>query len=224
MALDPRAKLYLLLLANLLLFFHVDTATEAVMMALFLLPMFPAGRGKSALRFLAIYTVLLGMDLLLIPVAQGFVLNLVSLLSVGIRMMLPCLVTGAYAFTTTTPGELFCALRRMHLPEGPIITIAVVIRYFPTVWEDCRQICNAMVMRGIHVGPRHPAQSLEYVLVPLLMNGNTVAQDLSVAALTKGLGLPGRHTSMTEIALRPADWAYMLLCTLPLGMYLGGVL
>ena len=34
---DPRAKLYLLLLANLMLFFHVSLAAEAIMAVLFLL-------------------------------------------------------------------------------------------------------------------------------------------------------------------------------------------
>ena len=37
---DPRAKLYLLLLANLMLFFHVSLAAEAIMAALFLLLFF----------------------------------------------------------------------------------------------------------------------------------------------------------------------------------------
>ena len=33
--LDPRAKLYLLLVANLMLFFHVGLATQIVMVVLF---------------------------------------------------------------------------------------------------------------------------------------------------------------------------------------------
>ena len=37
--LDPRAKLYLLLVANLMLFFHVGLATQIVMVVLFLLPL-----------------------------------------------------------------------------------------------------------------------------------------------------------------------------------------
>lgn len=52
--------------------------------------------------------------------------------------------------------------------------------------------------------------------MPLLMNGNNVAQDLSVAALTKGIGLPGRHTSMIELCPKAADILYPLLCTLPM--------
>ena len=62
----------------------------------------------------------------------------------------------------------------------------------------------------------HPMQSLEYVLMPLLMNSNNVAQDLSAAALTKGIGLPGRHTCMTELRLTVWDFLYPALCTLPL--------
>ena len=174
------------------------------------------------------YAVLLLPSLVLSVSADSFWANLLALLSVGIRMLLPCLIAGAYAFATTTPSELICALRRLHVPESVIITCTVVIRFFPTVREDYRQIRSAMALRGIAVGSaaliRHPAQSLEYILIPLLMNGSSVAQDLSVAALTKGIGLPGAHTCVTEIRMGLHDWLYMALCTLPILLFLGGVL
>ena len=58
---DPRAKLYLLLLANLMLFFHVSLAAEAIMVALFLLLFFLSGRYAAGLRLTAIYGVLLAL-------------------------------------------------------------------------------------------------------------------------------------------------------------------
>ena len=62
------------------------------------------------------------MDIFVVPRAgEGVLLNLLSLVSVGARMMLPCIITGAYAFSTTTIGELTAALRRMHVPESVII-------------------------------------------------------------------------------------------------------
>ena len=107
------------------------------------------------------------------------------------------------------------------------IPCAVVVRFFPTVQEDYHQIRNAMALRGIAEGKGalllHPMQSLEYILMPLLMNGNNVAQDLSVAALTKGIGLPGTHTCMTELHLTVWDFIYPALCTLPL-LWNGGIL
>ena len=219
--LDPRAKLYLLLLANLMLFFHVGTAAEAITTGLCLALFFLSGRMKSGVRLSVLYFGLLAVDLLVVPHAgEGVLLNLVSLLAVGVRMMLPCIITGAYAFTTTSIGELTAALRKMHVPEGVVIPCAVVVRFFPTVGEDYRHIRAAMALRGIAAERggllRHPVQSLEYILMPLLMNSSNVAQELSAAALTKGLGLPGRHICVTELRLTAWDFVYPALCTLPL--------
>ena len=67
-------------------------------------------------------------------------------------MMLPCFITGAYAFTTTSASEFICSMRRMHAPEAVVIPCVVVIRFFPTIAEDYRQIRNAMALRGIAAG------------------------------------------------------------------------
>ena len=203
---DPRAKLYLLLLANLMLLFHVGTGAEAAATALCLLLFFLSGKARAGVRLSVLYFGLLAVDLFVVPRAgESVLLNLLSLVSVGVRMMLPCIITGAYAFSTTTVGELTAALRRMHLPESIIIPCAVVVRFFPTVGEDYRHIRAAMALRGIAAGRG-----------ALLMNSNNVAQDLSAAALTKGIGLPGRHTCMTELRLTAWDFLYPALCTLPL--------
>lgn len=190
---DPRAKLYLLLLANLMLLFHVGTGAEAAATALCLLLFFLSGKARAGVRLSVLYFGLLAVDLFVVPRAgESVLLNLLSLVSVGVRMMLPCI----------------------------IIPCAVVARFFPTVGEDYRHIRAAMALRGIAAGRgallRHPVQSLEYILMPLLMNSNNVAQDLSAAALTKGIGLPGRHTCMTELRLTAWDFLYPALCTLPL--------
>ena len=85
-----------------------------------------------------------------------------------------------------------------------------------------------MALRGIAAGGwgllRHPAQSLEYILIPLLMNATTVAQDLSVAALTKGLGREGAHTSRTRIHMGAFDWLAMAAVSAPIILDMAGVL
>lgn len=220
--LDPRAKLYLLTLGNLTLFLHVSLTTEIILVTLLLSLYFLAGRTKSGIRMSAVYTALVGIDLFVIPIAEGVLLNFLSLLSVGIRMMLPCVISGGYAFSTTTVGEMVCGLRKLRVPETIIIPSVTVIRFFPTIAEDYRQIRNAMALRGISF--RNPMEALEYILIPLLMNSNNVAQDLSVAAMTKGISLPGQHTSMVELSMKWYDWGYMVACTVPFALFLGGVL
>ena len=227
-SLDPRAKLALILLANAMLFFHVSRNVEIIMVLLFIFPLLACGKTKTGLRFLILYGLMIAADLWLIPVAEGFLLNFLSLVSVGIRMILPCIITGAYAFTTTTVGEFVCALRKMHVSESVIIPCMVVIRFFPTIREDYRQIRASMALRGICEGGlgllAHPMQTLEYIMIPLLMNGNNVAQDLSVAALTKGIGIQSEHTCMTELSFTIMDLSYVLIACLPVLLFVGGVL
>lgn len=226
--LDPRAKLYLLVLSNLTLFFHISLTAEIILVAFLLSLYFLAGKYKSGLRMVVLYSVMVSIDLFVIPAASGLLLNIVSLISVGIRMMLPCVISGAYAFSTTSVGEMVCGLRKLKIPEFIIIPSVTVIRFFPMIAEDYRQIRSAMAFRGIAYRNgamlKHPIQSLEHVLMPLLMNSNNVAQDLSVAAMTKGISLKGTHTSMTELRMTFFDWFYMLICTVPFILYFGGVL
>lgn len=53
MALDPRTKLYLVALANLLLFFHVDVVVESLTVLLLLLPLLGA-RDDGRLRYASV--------------------------------------------------------------------------------------------------------------------------------------------------------------------------
>ncbi len=224
--LHPLTKLYLLLLSNLLLFLRVDIKTEMVMTLLFLLPFLGYGKVKNALRLAGFYYGCILVDLFLLPHLEGYAAVWVSMIVVSLRMMLPCIIAGAYAFSTTTIGEFVCAMRKIKVPESVIIPCMVIIRFFPTIREDYRQIRNALAYRGIASGKGalllHPIQSLEYILMPLLMNGNNVAQDLSISSLTKGIGLTGKHTCMTEISMKKLDVCYMLVTLLPFLIFAGG--
>lgn len=189
---------------------------------------FAAGRWRMAPRFAPLHSPALALGSL-DPQALGMPwLHVVAALAVGAAMMLPCLITGAYAFTTTSASAFVCAMRRMHVPEAVVVPCVVIIRFFPTVGEDYRAIRDAMVLRGLVSGRfavlRHPARTLEYVIVPLLMNATIVAQDLSVAALTKGLRRDGAHTSRTTIRMTVADWTVMAACAVPLALDIAGVI
>ena len=105
--LDPRAKLYLLLVANLMLFFHVGLATQIVMVVLFLLPLLAAARWRTALNFGVTYAVLAALGML-DPDALGLPwLHVVSALAVGVTMMLPCFITGAHGSTAWPTGTWY---------------------------------------------------------------------------------------------------------------------
>ncbi len=198
--LDPRTKLYLLVLSNFLLLFHVSLICEVLFTSMILVLLICARKYQPGIRLAFLYYFLVFLEVVALPyVDKGIFENLLSFIAVGVRMILPCIYTGLYAFTTTSVSELVCAMRKMHIPETIIIPCMVVIRFFPTAKEDYQNIKNAMALRGIDCSLRHPFRSLEYMIIPLLMNSNNVTQDLSIAAITKGIGIQGKHTCRKEI-------------------------
>lgn len=55
-----------------------------------------------------------------------------------------------------------------------------------------------MKMRGIHI-------SLEHIMVPLLMSAVNVSEELSAAALCRGLDSPEPHTSLVQVRFHFSD-------------------
>lgn len=225
--LDPRTKLYLLLLSNLLLFCHISTVLEGITMLFFIALFFLSNKVKTGIKFFFLYYTSWCIDLFLIDHMQdNIITSFIGLFAVSIRMMLPCITIGAYTFMTTTSSEMISALRKLHITESIIIPCIVMIRYFPTVKEDYHHIRDAMSLRGIGEDKKslflHPFNTLEYILIPLLMNSSIVAKDLTIAALTKGLSIDGKHTCLTQLKITILDFIYPLLCTIPLLLFWKG--
>jgi energy-coupling factor transport system permease protein len=225
--LDPRTKLFFLLLANGVIFFHVNLLTEILIAVLLLLLLIFAGQWKKGIRLGGGYLLLFFISSISSDYSDGVLATVVGM-AYTLRIMMPCFMAGTYAFATTAVSEFLCALRKMHLPESVIIPFAVVIRFFPTIVEDYRQIRAAMQFRGIAVGNaallRHPLQTMEYILIPLLMNANNVADDLSVAAITKGIGIQGEHTCAAVIGIQLKDIVAGAIMLTPYVLYFLGAL
>lgn len=69
----------------------------------------------------------------------------------------------------------------------------------------------------------HPIQTLEFILIPLLMNATQVSEDLTISSLTKGLSLAGKHTSIVKLKMTAYDWIYAVLAFVPIILHLGGI-
>lgn len=127
-----------------------------------------------------------------------------------------------YLLSTTKVSEFVLAMQRMHIPEAFIIPFSVMFRFFPTIFEEAESIGNAMRMRGI-TGKnffKNPQAVLEYRIVPLMMSVVTIGNDLSAAALTRGLGNGKKRTSICRIGFHWTDFVLMLIVTAALLVFL----
>lgn len=226
---DPRTKVILLLLSPILMGLAISLGIEILVIIVYVTPFFLSNEFKWGTGFLVLFFLQLLTAYYILPhLTSPFLLYTVSLLVSGFRRMMPSIIAGAFAIKTTHISEWISMLKKWNMPNVIIVPFAVMARFFPTVKEDYRQIRRAMAFRGIGVGSmgmlKQPIQSFEYILIPLLMNASQVAQDLTISALTKGLGMPGKHTSLVELKMRTLDYAYIIIALIPITLHFGGQL
>lgn len=143
---------------------------------------------------------------ILIPQLGGFFGSLLLFIAVLVRKVLPCLIIGKSILTSTEVSEFVATLWKMRFPQSIIIPVSVVFRYFPTLREEWQSLRMAMKMRGIGL-------SVEHVMVPLMMSAVNISEELSAAALCRGLDQPGGHTCLWQVRFGLPD-------TLALGFWL----
>ena len=115
----------------------------------------------------------------------------------------PVFMFGYYIIKSTKPNEFISAMNLWHVPEAFIIPVSVVFRFVPTLAEENKSISNAMRMREIRFGTKkflkNPSMILEYRLVPLMMSVAKIGEELSAAALSRGLGGLKKRTCIVEL-------------------------
>lgn len=104
------------------------------------------------------------------------------------------------------------------MPKAMVIPMTVMLRYFPMVHEDWGYIRDAMRMRDVAPTVKslltHPARTVECIYVPMMMSALKVADELSAAAVTRGLENPKPRTCLQEIHFSVADAVCFILFTL----------
>ncbi len=96
----------------------------------------------------------------------------------------------------------------------------MIFRFFPTIGEENAAISDAMRMRGIRFGGRHPGKMIEYRLIPLMISVVKIG-DEDAAALTRGLGAPVRWTDICKIGFHVQDIIMFILYAAGFALTLG---
>ena len=121
-------------------------------------------------------------------------------------------VMGGYLIGTTSVSEFISAMERLHIPQAITIPMSVMFRMFPTIGAEWKSIRRAMGMRGIRLGGVRAGEVVEYQLVPMITSTVRIGEDLSAAALTRGLGSPIKRTNICRIGFRVQDLILLIIC------------
>ena len=200
---DPRTELLFLVLANVVAFTQHSLWVEITWVALLLLLIIACGCIKAAGRLAVAFGLCLLLQYCVFPNGPKILASSFTILVSYARKVFPCLIVGTLILQKTSVREIMASLRRCHIPQGLIIPLSVTIRYFPALREEVGYIRDAMKLRDIH-----GIQKIECFLVPVMISATTTAEELSAAAVTRGIENPAHKTSMVEMEFGVQD----LLC------------
>ena len=166
------------------------------------------GLKKEALRSFLIFALLYFLpNIEGIMALPGFLKMFVALLVVVKMFYLP-FMAGKYLIQTSDVGDIITSMDTVHVPRAITIPFAVMFRFFPSFKEEHHHIKQAMKIRGITL--KNPLRYGEYVSVPLLILSSTIADDIAMAAETRGIGIEGEKTRFREVKRGVVDLVYFL--------------
>lgn len=203
--LDPRTKvLVMLVLATLIFFVHKNLILNSILVFIPIFLLISDKRYRPAFIYGGLFVIAFFVKIYggkfefpyLISMILGLIVELIF-------RFFPVFMFGYYIIKSTKPNEFISAMNLWHVPEAFIIPVSVVFRFVPTLAEENKSISNAMRMREIRLGTKkflkNPSMILEYRLVPLMMSVAKIGEELSAAALSRGLGGLKKRTCMVEL-------------------------
>lgn len=202
--LDPRAGLLILVLANVITLIRNDPVFQAVWIGVLALLYILGGQVIGGLKFLLAYIVLYAIEWFLLPMASKTVVTSFAIFINYARRMFPCLMIGWFMIRTISLREFVAALRALHIPQSVIIPISVTLRYFPAIREESGHIRDAMKLKQIRGFGK-----VEAFVVPFMMSAVNTAEELSAAAVTRGIENPVKKTGTIQLKLRGYDFLWM---------------
>ena len=200
---DPRTKLGLLLIVVIYSIFLSSKYTECLLVAVIMVTGILLGRvWKTVRSAMVFYTIWILYYFFLDKI--GGTLH-TSLLAWGVLLFkcYPSCMLAMVVVGTTEISEFMAGMSKMKIPKLVSIPLAIVFRYIPVVKEDWSYIRDAMSMRGISPSPigliKNPVAVVDAIYVPMLVSASKTADELSVAAITRGIENPCQRSSRLDI-------------------------
>lgn len=213
--LDPRTKLAIIcILAIFVMGGLGGHQMKSVKIFLSTIPFFLLLVERQWQRFgRGIMILLIGYGLIIVMPYLPKILNFIALMCGGIlTRFVVTVVMGEYLVGTTSVSEFIAAMEKIHMPQAITIPMSVMFRMFPTIGAEWKSIRRAMGMRGIRLRGIRSGEILEYQMVPMITSSVRIGEELSAAALIRGLGAPVKRTNICHIGFQIQDWILLSLC------------
>jgi len=205
-SMDPRSGLFLLIMANVVAFTQDSLKMELGWIGLLILLFLLCGCISAGIKYGLVFLAVLAIQWYVLPVSPKIIATSFSIFANYARRMFPCLMVGHLMVKTISLRRFIVGMRKLHVPQKLMIPISVTLRYFPAIREEAGHIRDAMRLRNIR-----GMEMMEAMIVPLMISASETAEELSAAAVTRGIENPAPKTSVIRLHMGPLDWICIVL-------------
>lgn len=171
----------------------------------------------------SIYFTVVGLALLiegaLVQTGRGAIGLIVVVVSGLVTRFVVPMVMGYSIMASISVSEFITSMERMYVPSAITIPLSVMFRFFPTISEENLAISEMMKVRKSKTKRMGLLKRMEYQLVPVMMSTVRIADELSQASMTKGLGGSDKRTHICKVGFRVQDYVLILILGIMLILY-----
>lgn len=113
-------------------------------------------------------------------------------------------------------------LKLVKFPVSVIsMTVALTLRFVPTLYEESRKIMNAQASRGVDFNEakfKEKVTQIISLLIPMFVISFKRAEDLSNAMEARGYVIGAKRTKLDELKFRALDLICFIICLIFLGL------
>ncbi|MGF0096608.1 energy-coupling factor transporter transmembrane component T [Peptoniphilus sp. SGI.035] len=164
---------------------------------------------KISLKAVSVFLLLQGLKYFVLPILPDIISVHFGLLVIHAPKLIPIFLVGQILIKTNPIRNIMHALKMIHFPESLIISLAISIRYFPSLREEKILISDAIKIRGVT-----GFKKIQLGLMSLIVTASNTADELAQAITVRGIENPARKTFMDNAEFNTWDLVIILLCIL----------
>ena len=177
--LDPRAKLFLILMCVLSSMFAPSLAYQFALVLLIALLGVMFGKWKYSVKAMCFYAVICVLTVWIMAEMTGTLRTMFVAFLGLFHKVYACGMLAGIVLSTTKVSEFLSSMNMRDVSPTPAGFL------------------------------KNPGMTIECIYVPLMMAASKAADELSIASVTRGIENPNPRTGLVQIKCRAADWIGM---------------
>lgn len=207
--LNPLTEIIFLISVSIISFINNSLIMDVAILLIIAIIASLMGLIKTSLKALSIFLLLQVLKYIVLPILPDIISVHFGLFVIHAPKLIPIFLVGQILIKTNPIRNIMYALKKMHFPRNLIISLAIGIRYFPSLREERVLISDAIKIRGVT-----GFQKIKLGLVPLIVTASNTADELAQAITVRGIENPARKIIIDDARVKIWDVFIILLCIL----------